>query len=210
MGFVHGHNLGLTRYILPSSAATASLLTITYGHKVNGEDDPLVDLAESVMSNLAEVMIPGRYLVDAFPFRERVLVSSQSIKRVILFLALVRFLPKQLPGASFLRKAEHSRQTLDEFMNTPFQEVRNKMVMNRPNVQQSCSIKCNPQEQGQAIPSFTSNHLENKELSADEDELELLKWTAGGMYAGSYRSYSYLIVIINKILPVFSGSRHGG
>lgn len=52
-------------------------------------------------------------------------------------------------------------------MNTPFEEVRERM------------------QKGTALPSFTLNLFEDPEEPLGEKELELYKWTAGGIYAGA-------------------------
>ena len=83
--------------------ATSVILTIAYGYKVTGEDDPLMGLAEKVMLDLSKCVTPNYYLVDALPF--------------------LRYLPSWFPGADFHRTAKESADTLHRFINEPFDDV---------------------------------------------------------------------------------------
>ena len=78
----------------------------------------------------------------------------------------MKYLPSWFPGCGFQERARASRDLLERFMSTPFDEVRDYM------------------QKGQALPSFTLNLLEDPEGPLGEKELELYKWTAGGIYAG--------------------------
>lgn len=72
-------------------------------------------------------------------------------------------------------------------MSTPFEEVRERM------------------QKGTALPSFTLNLLEDPEGPLGEKELELYKWTAGGIYAGAYAFwYFWFLGIFIDLSPLFS------
>ncbi|EAT79678.2 hypothetical protein SNOG_12878 [Parastagonospora nodorum SN15] len=47
--------------------AGAVILRVTYGYTPREEKDPLVDMAGTTMVDFADVMIPGKYLVDVLP-----------------------------------------------------------------------------------------------------------------------------------------------
>lgn len=44
-------------------------MSIAYGIDILPEDDPYVVNAEKAIATVAQAAIPGRYLVDTFPFR---------------------------------------------------------------------------------------------------------------------------------------------
>ncbi|KAH8108808.1 cytochrome P450 [Phellopilus nigrolimitatus] len=135
--------------------AAASLLKITYGYRIESVHDPLLGLAESVMNNLADVITPNKYLVDALP--------------------ALKYFPEWFPGCGFIRTAKAWKAILEQFMELPFIAVINSM------------------KEGAALPSFTSNLLESRLDSMNDAESDLLKWTAGGIYAaGSDTTISVL------------------
>lgn len=43
------------------------ILKISHGYSVEGDDDPLVEMANRVTRNISVVTLPGRYLVDSLP-----------------------------------------------------------------------------------------------------------------------------------------------
>ncbi|KAI5118824.1 hypothetical protein M0805_009402 [Coniferiporia weirii] len=124
--------------------ASTSLLKITYGYHIESVQDPLLNLAEDVMSSLADVITPNRYLVDALP--------------------ILKHFPNWFPGCGFQKIAKERKATLEKFMELPFDGVRKQM------------------KEGTVVSSFTSDLLENQSFT--NKELDILKWTAGGIYAG--------------------------
>ncbi|KAG2148111.1 cytochrome P450 [Suillus clintonianus] len=72
--------------------------------------------------------------------------------------------PEWLPGASFKRLAREWHETLEEMVSAPHNFVKDQMAA------------------GIAPKSFTSNLLEGRTLSAEEDHI--VKWSAASLYAG--------------------------
>ncbi|KAG1864813.1 cytochrome P450 [Suillus subluteus] len=80
---------------------------------------------------------------------------------ILPFLAKV---PAWFPGAGFKRIAREWRGTLEEMVSAPHEFVKDQMVA------------------GIAPMSFTSNLLEDSDISAEEDHT--VKWSAFSLYAG--------------------------
>ncbi|KAG2356980.1 cytochrome P450 [Suillus spraguei] len=72
--------------------------------------------------------------------------------------------PDWLPGASFKRVAREWHETLEEMVAAPYKFVKDQMAA------------------GIAPKSFTSNLLEGRTLSAEEDHI--VKWSAASLYSG--------------------------
>ncbi|KAG2347075.1 cytochrome P450 [Suillus weaverae] len=93
---------------------------------------------------------------------------------IVPFLANV---PEWFPGAGFKRLAREWRQTLKEMVDVPYKFVKEQM------------------DAGIAPMSFTSNLLEGRILSAEEDHT--VKWSAASLYAGGADS------IVSAIYSLF-------
>lgn len=65
LGRVLGGPEGLFEHI--KMEAGAVILRVTYGYTPREEADPLVDMAGTTMEDFADVMIPGKYMVDVLP-----------------------------------------------------------------------------------------------------------------------------------------------
>jgi tetrahydromethanopterin S-methyltransferase subunit B len=61
------------------SLALAIILAITYGYNADGPQDKLVQLAETVITDLERVLEPGAYLVDSIPIRECIVTYSSEL-----------------------------------------------------------------------------------------------------------------------------------
>ncbi|KAH7931262.1 cytochrome P450 [Leucogyrophana mollusca] len=72
--------------------------------------------------------------------------------------------PEWFPGAGFKRKAREWHATLEEMVAQPYKFVKDQMAA------------------GIAPKSFTSNLLEGKTLTAEEDHV--VKWSAASLYSG--------------------------
>lgn len=72
--------------------------------------------------------------------------------------------PEWLPGAGFKRVAREWHETLEEMVSAPYKFVKDQMAA------------------GIAPKSFTSNLLEGRTLSAEEDHI--VKWSAASLYSG--------------------------
>ncbi|KAJ7157101.1 cytochrome P450 [Mycena filopes] len=133
--------------------AGAIVLAITFGYKAKDEDDPLVKLGDDAMSQFSEATAPNAFAVDVFP--------------------ILRFIPEWFPGASWKKKVEPYRQTLQDLMNTPFIWVKERM------------------KEGVATPCFVSDLLE----AASSDE-HSIKWAAAGIYSGGADTTTVAIHIL--------------
>ncbi|KAG1813631.1 cytochrome P450 [Suillus subaureus] len=80
---------------------------------------------------------------------------------ILPFLAKV---PAWFPGASFKRISRKWRETLEEMVSAPHKSVKDQMA------------------DGAASMSFTSNLLEGRDMSAEEDHA--VKWSAFSLYSG--------------------------
>ncbi|KAH6507448.1 hypothetical protein HBI56_151160 [Parastagonospora nodorum] len=87
--------------------AGAVILRVTYGYTPWEEKDPLVDMAGTTMVDFADVMIPGKYLVDVLP--------------------ALRYLPEWFPGSGFKRVARRMARQLDRTVELPYQFVKRQM-----------------------------------------------------------------------------------
>ncbi|KAF9072873.1 cytochrome P450 [Rhodocollybia butyracea] len=86
----------------------ASLIfELSHGHIVQDEDDPLLKMAKQVDNDYSELVIPGNFLVDVFPF--------------------LRYVP-EWTGVKFKRKAAQFRQTITEAVDWPYQQVKDQIA----------------------------------------------------------------------------------
>lgn len=88
--------------------AGAVILQITYGYKVQTDNDPMVRVVDNAMDQFSELVVPGAYLVDTLP--------------------ILRFLPSWFPGAQFKRNAKAYAATLKDMVNLPFNFTRKQMA----------------------------------------------------------------------------------
>ncbi|KAK1226584.1 hypothetical protein PQX77_010424 [Marasmius sp. AFHP31] len=87
---------------------TGSLIIgVTYGHDVQGRDDPVLKVAEGALAALTHALNPGTFLVDAFP--------------------ALRYVPSWFPGAGFKRKAKEWRKLYNRMNTEPFEMVKKQM-----------------------------------------------------------------------------------
>ncbi|KAJ8503373.1 hypothetical protein ONZ45_g10914 [Pleurotus djamor] len=84
------------------------------------------------------------------------------------YFPLLRFVPSWFPGAHFKRQGEAWRTKLQDLSDVPHRWVKTQM------------------ESGRQVDSFTSRLLkpDGRTLVEAEDE-QIIKWTAGGLYAGA-------------------------
>ncbi|KAH7883383.1 cytochrome P450 [Phlebopus sp. FC_14] len=76
------------------------ILKVTYGWTVVDKDDYFVSLMEQSFALAVEIVKPGRWFVDVFPF--------------------LRFVPSWFPGAGFKKQAAVWRQQMSELDRKPF------------------------------------------------------------------------------------------
>ncbi|KAF8995974.1 cytochrome P450 [Cyathus striatus] len=124
-------------------------LSVVYGYEVKSNDDKFLDLAEECVDLLANRIASGGGIwpVDIFP--------------------ALRHLPNWFPGAAFKRNAAIWKAKMEEFVDTPYEFVKNSM------------------KSGSYKQSFTSTLLEDETAKAAENFEFDLKWTANSMYSAS-------------------------
>ena len=90
------------------SLAGATTLTLAYGLEIQQIDDRYIQTAESALIGLAELFVPGRFLVDSIP--------------------LLKYVPTWMPGAGFKRKAKEWKALATEMMDSPFEAAQKAIV----------------------------------------------------------------------------------
>jgi hypothetical protein len=91
---------------LETSIFGATILSVTYGIKVQESDDPYIALGEEALKGFNE--IPGTFLVDLFP--------------------ILKYIPSWFPGAGFQKKAAHARAVNASLKEKPFRHVQEQLV----------------------------------------------------------------------------------
>lgn len=81
---------------------------VTYGFKINSKLDPYILLAEAGADPAMKALIPGTFLVDTFSF--------------------LKYVPSWIPGAGFKKDALEWRRQLSSMQDTPFTEMKRRMV----------------------------------------------------------------------------------
>ncbi|KAG2064898.1 cytochrome P450 [Suillus decipiens] len=88
--------------------ASAVILRISHGYEVKENNDPFVNLANSVTEHCSQATAPGAFLVDILPFLAKV--------------------PAWFPGAGFKRIACEWHRALEEMVSAPHQFVKDQMI----------------------------------------------------------------------------------
>ena len=91
-----------------SSTFAATIMKIGYGIAVQESDDSYISIAEEVLNGVAEVGIPGAFLVDMFP--------------------ILKYIPNWFPGAGFQKKAARWRDATNTMAENPFHHVQEQLV----------------------------------------------------------------------------------
>ena len=81
---------------------------MTYSINVRPCNDPYIKIAEEAMGAVAELLIPGAFLVDIIP--------------------ILKYVPEWFPGATFQRKAAVMREHAARIRNTTFAASEELMV----------------------------------------------------------------------------------
>ncbi|EIM86325.1 cytochrome P450 [Stereum hirsutum FP-91666 SS1] len=88
-------------------------LKLAYDHEVDATGDPLIHKVEEAMTVLAQIMIPGKFLVNSFPCLSR--------------------LPEWVPGISaFKHYARHCNSLNDAIRNELFDKTKREMATGSP------------------------------------------------------------------------------
>lgn len=104
--------------------SSAVALRIAYGYTVLDENDPVVDLVNSVMSEFSESITPGAFLVDVLPICKH----SQSPIPPSNNCSAVKHVPSWMPGAGFQRKAKVWADHVSQMLKRPFKQVEDELV----------------------------------------------------------------------------------
>lgn len=137
------HYLGYVRRF-----AGGLTLQSIYGYRAESNDDPFLMLGVDCVNILANQIASGGGIwpVDIFPF--------------------LRHLPSWAPGSGFLRKAKIWKAKMEEFVDRPYEMVKQRM------------------REGTAVPCFVTTLLDDeKEIDAQRDFD--IRWTANSMFAAS-------------------------
>ena len=81
---------------------------MTYSINVRPYNDPYIEIAEEAIGAIAELMVPGAFLVDIIP--------------------ILKYVPKWFPGAKFQSKAAVMRKYAAIMRNTTFAATEELMV----------------------------------------------------------------------------------
>lgn len=90
------------------SLAGTIILKIAYGYDAKPEHDPFIEKVDFAMSQFADILNPGKYLVDFLPW--------------------LRYIPEWLPGGGWKKTMRYYRETLDAMSEEPFQLVKDRLV----------------------------------------------------------------------------------
>ncbi|GJE99702.1 cytochrome P450 [Phanerochaete sordida] len=102
------------RYVLGKD-----LIYSAYGLKTGSHDDPLIETVEHGLEATLAAMIPGRFLVDAFP--------------------ILKYIPAWFPGADFQREAGIWRASIYKMVHEPF--VLSKKISETTGLPDDCAAK---------------------------------------------------------------------
>ena len=121
-------------------------LLVVYGYQVKSNDDPFLLLANQCVDILANEISSGGGIwpVDVFPAcrfhfwgSRTTLLTSPPIRRFHLN-CIVQNLPEWAPGAGFLKKARVWRAKMIEFVDKPYEFVKESVVWRRPTPSSHC------------------------------------------------------------------------
>jgi hypothetical protein len=99
---------------------------MSHGYRIETEKmDPLIDLVETAAKEFYIATYPGRWLVDAIPFRKNTASLSQLH---VDFLNAVERLPSWLPGMGFKKTAKIYREHNYAQVERPHDFVKRQLV----------------------------------------------------------------------------------
>ena len=93
---------------LGTSLVGSTSISITYGIDIRPYNDPYNKIAEEAVGAIAELFIPGSFLVDIIP--------------------ILKYVPEWFPGAKFQGKAAVMRKHAAKIRNTTFASTEELMV----------------------------------------------------------------------------------
>lgn len=87
------------------------------------ESDKFYAASEAAMDSAAAALLPGAFLVDAFPSRAYAVRNCPDAPFDVRFPA-VKYVPEWFPGAGFKKFAKTAKKHLDKLADLPFQHVK--------------------------------------------------------------------------------------
>ncbi|KAL0566127.1 hypothetical protein V5O48_015888 [Marasmius crinis-equi] len=151
------------KFYLPLLRRYAGQLTlnVVYGYKVHSNDDPFLNLAEECVDILSNKIASGGGIwpVDLIP--------------------QMQHMPEWMPGSGFLQKARTWKAKMEEFVDRPYNYVKQQMKSNA-HAQSFCSTLL---DNADSNPNNACGDSEKLTLS-NQFEYDL-KWTANSMYSAS-------------------------
>ncbi|TBU38479.1 cytochrome P450 [Dichomitus squalens] len=135
----------------------ASIMQIVYGLEVAEQDDKYIAIAEKCVEIFTDIAVPGRYLVEAFPF--------------------LRYIPSWLPGAKFKRDAARWKESVKDLRDVPYHAAKRDIDLGKA----SPSIVMRILEEAQG--SHDSNSAEVEELCQNISALAYLNTTFSSVQA---------------------------
>ncbi|CAI7648233.1 unnamed protein product [Penicillium palitans] len=84
----------------------------------------------------------------------------------VKFIPIMKYLPAWFPGAGFVKIAQGYKSRAQSFSDVPYAFTKQQI------------------SNGRFVPSFLSNLLESNPVEPGTEEEELIKWSAGSLYAG--------------------------
>ncbi|QRW03318.1 cytochrome P450 family protein [Ceratobasidium sp. AG-Ba] len=112
-------------------------IRMVYGYKVDSADDRFVQAAEEVMAVFADVLSPGRWMVEVFP--------------------LLRYLPAWFPFTIIKRKIRVWQKSIDTYENDTFDYVLDQLAAGK--AENSFTAKLLQPEDGEVIDEEKKHHI---------------------------------------------------
>lgn len=100
-----------------------------YGIDVKSMNDPYIHTAEQGLTALAEAAMPGRFLVDVFPWcRSQHLHLLNTSKPLTTRLCAVMYVPAWFPGLEFKNWAAKASIYIRDTARIPWNDTKRAMV----------------------------------------------------------------------------------
>ena len=111
---------------------------MTYSINVRPYNDPYIKIAEEAIGAIAELLIPGAFLVDIIP--------------------ILKYVPEWFPGANFQRKAAVMRKHAATMRNTTFAATEELMVCDSSPSSSYLMIHIRPRPAVNMIPRLSQRY----------------------------------------------------
>ncbi|KZT71135.1 putative monooxygenase [Daedalea quercina L-15889] len=140
----------------------AIIMRVTYGYTVKGEDDPMITVPFAAMDNFSYATEPGVWMVD--------------------FIPQLQYLPRWMPGASFLATAERFRELEHKASWSPYLWCKQKV------------------QEGSEEACLVASALSQFEGKMDDEDEAALVWAAssglgGGLDTNMSTIFTFLLAM---------------